>query len=272
MIYAVGCAHSSSYCGVSSVLLDLTLTVLVPTLLVVLIAILRGRRRAVSSGDFDSDSVSFAGGVISALFTVVLAFYVVFAWQLGADIDSSATSEGQAVVDAHWQAEALPEPHRTSIQGLLRDYASSVADEEWPSLVNGQTHARPAELVQQIRAEFAAVPESGGAVDFAREQGLRDVRQIDESHRARVDLATGDDMFTRVLLAGTLVGAALMIAFPLLVGFSTRPVNIVILGILTAVVGATVFISVQLSRPLDGPFGVGPDALRSALQEIRPGP
>lgn len=253
-------------------LLDLTLTVLVPTLLVVLIAILRGRRKAVSSGDFDSDSVSFAGGVISALFTVVLAFYVVFAWQRGADIDNSTTAEAQAVVDAHWQAEALPEPHRTSIQGMLRDYASSVVEEEWPSLVNGQTQSRPAELIQRIRAEFAALPESSGAVVFAREQGLRDVRQIDESRRSRVDLATGDDVFTRVLLAGTLIGAALMIAFPLLVGFSTRPVNIVILGILTAVVGATVFISVQLGRPLDGPFGVGPDALRGAVQDIDPGP
>lgn len=253
-------------------LLDLTLTVLVPTLLVVLIAILRGRRKAVSSGDFDSDSVSFAGGVISALFTVVLAFYVVFAWQRGADIDNSTTAEAQAVVDAHWQAEALPEPHRTSIQGMLRDYASSVVEEEWPSLVNGQTQSRPAELIQRIRAEFTALPESSGAVVFAREQGLRDVRQIDESRRSRVDLATGDDVFTRVLLAGTLIGAALMIAFPLLVGFSTRPVNIVILGILTAVVGATVFISVQLGRPLDGPFGVGPDALRGAVQDIDPGP
>ena len=252
--------------------LDLTLTVLVPTLLVVIIAIFRGRRKAVSSGDFDSDSVSFAGGVISALFTVVLAFYVVFAWQRGADIDNSATAEAQAVVDAHWQAEALPEPHRTSIQSMLRDYASSVAEEEWPSLVSGQAQSRPAELVQRIRAEFAALPESSGAVVFAREQGLRDVRQIDESRGSRVDLATGDDVFTRVLLAGTLIGAALMIAFPLLVGFSTRPVNIVILGILTAVVGATVFISVQLGRPLDGPFGVGPDALRGAVQDIDPGP
>jgi hypothetical protein len=114
-----------------------------------------------------------------------------------------------------------------------------------------------------------AVPESGGAVDFAREQGLRDVRQIDDNHRARVDLATGDDTFTRVLLAGTLVGAALMIVFPLLVGVSTRPANIAVLGILTAVVGATVFLALQLNRPLDGPFGVGPDALIGASQEIR---
>jgi hypothetical protein len=121
------------------VLFDLTLTVIVLTLLVILVAILRGRRRVVSSGDHDSDSVSFAGGVISALFTVVLAFYVVFAWELGADIDGNTTAEAEAVTDAHWQADVLPEPHRTAIQGLLRDYVSAVADEEMPALVAGET-------------------------------------------------------------------------------------------------------------------------------------
>jgi hypothetical protein len=250
------------------VLTDVILTVIVPTFLVVLVAILRGRRKEVSGGDFDSDSVSFANGVISALFTVVLAFYIVFAWQVGADIDGNTQVEAQAVVDAHWQADALPEPHRTAIQNGLRAYVSAVADEEWPALVDGRTHPRPGELIQVIRTEFTAVPESGGAVDFAREQGLRDVRQLDDNHRARVDSAIGGDALTSVLLVGTLIGAALMIAIPLLVGASTRPANLVILGILTAVVGATVFLSIELSRPLDGSFGVGPDALVGTLQEI----
>jgi hypothetical protein len=265
-------AHSSEHHGVQSVLFDLALIVILPTVLVVVVAVLRGRRRTVSSGEFDSDSVSFAGGVISALFTVVLAFYIVFAWQLGADIDGHAEAEAEAVIDAHWQADLLPEPYRTTLQSLLRTYASSVVDEEWPSLVDGEADPRPAELVQELRNEFAAVPAFGGAVDLAREQGLRDVRQIDDNHRSRVDLATGGDTFTDVLLVGTLVGAALMIAFPLLVGVSTRPANVMVMAILTLVVGATVFVVIQLTRPLDGPFGVGPDALLTALQEMRPQP
>ncbi|WP_433558372.1 hypothetical protein ACQPWY_07300 [Pseudonocardia xinjiangensis] len=253
-------------------LTDLILTVIAPTLIVVLVAILRGRRKKVSEGEFDSDSVGFAGGVVSALFTVMLAFYIVFAWQVGADIDGNTKSEAQAVVDAYWQADALPEPHRTAIRSGLGDYVSVVAGQEWPALVAGRTHPRPAELIQAIRTEFTAVPESSGAVAFAREQGLRDVRQLDENHRARVDSATHGDTLTTVLLVGTLVGAALMIVIPLLVGASTRPANVVILGILSAVVGATVFLAIGLSRPLDGPFGVGPDALVNAWQEVSPRP
>jgi hypothetical protein len=252
------------------VLFDFALTVILPAVLVVVVAVLRGRRRSVSSGEFDSDSISFAGGVISALFTVVLAFYIVFAWQLGADIASSAEAEAEAVIDAHWQAEVLPEPYRTSLQSILRDYASAVVDEEWPSLVDGEADPRPPEIIQQLRTEFAAVPAFGGSVDLAREQGIRDVRQVGDNHRTRVDLATGSDTFTHVLLVGTLLGAALMIAFPLLIGVSTRPANIVIMAILALVVGSTVFVVIQLTRPLDGPFGVGPEPLLTALQEMRP--
>ncbi|WP_433279524.1 hypothetical protein ACQPZA_07345 [Pseudonocardia xinjiangensis] len=238
----------------------------------VLVAILRGRRKTVSEGEFDSDSVGFAGGVISALFTVMLAFYIVFAWQVGADIEGNTKSEAHAVVDAYWQADALPEPHRTAIRSGLGDYVSSVADEEWPALVAGRTHPRPAELIQVIRTEFTTVPDSGGAVAYAREQGLQDVRQLDDNHRARVDAATRGDTLTTVLLVGTLIGAALMIVIPLLVGASTRPANVVILGVLTAAVGATVFLAIALSHPLDGPFGVEPGALVDAWQEISPRP
>jgi hypothetical protein len=252
------------------VLFDFAITVILPAVLVVLVAVLRGRRRTVATGDFDSDSVSFAGGVISALFTVVLAFYVVFAWQLGADIGSDASAEADAVVDAHWQADVLPEPDRSTLQTLLREYASSVAYDEWPALVKGEDDPRPAELIEALRTGFGAVPASGGAADTAREQGIRDVRQIADNHRSRVDSATSSDPFTDALLVGTLVGAALMIVFPLLVGVSTRRANIVVMAILAAVVGATVFVVLQLMRPLDGPFGVGPDALLTALQEITP--
>lgn len=250
-------------------LFDIVPTVVLPTLFVIVAAIVLGRRRAASaSAEFDSDSVSFAGGVLSALFTVVLAFYIVFAWQSGADIDSSAGAESDALIDAYWQADTGPEPTRTTVQGLLREYAATVADREWALLDAGETDDRIPEIIRKLRAAFTALPATG--VDSAREQGLRDVRQIDESHRARVDLATGDDVFTTVLLGGTVLGGALMIVFPLLVGLSARPANVVVMALLTVTISGTVYLSVQLMHPLQGPLGIGPDAFLSALTEMRP--
>jgi hypothetical protein len=247
--------------------------VVMPTVLALAAASLLGRRRAVAAGDFDADSVSFVGGVLAALFTVVLAFYVVFAWQVGSDIQSSSDTEANALIDAYAQAGAAADPARSSAQGLLRDYASEVAEREWDSLrLHGQADPKLTEVIDQLRALFTALPATDASGQFAREQGLRDVRQIDESHRARVDSATGNQLFNRVLLGGTVMGAALMVAFPLLAGLSRQPVNVAVIGILAASLGAIVFLSLQLARPLDGPFGVDPDCFREALSRMSPLP
>jgi hypothetical protein len=252
------------------VVFDILTTIIVPVLLVVVAGVALGRRKSVSAGDSDSDSVSFAGGVISALFTVVLAFYIVFAWQAGDDVATYSDTETDALVDAYWQAESMPEPDRSTVQDLLRSYAQRVVGTEWDLLAQGRADPEPAAIIRTIRADFAALPADDNVMQSTRDNGLADVRAIDESHRARVDLATQSDPFNTVLLVGTLVGAALMIAFPLLVGMSARPANIAVLAMLTFTIGATVTIAIQLTHPLDGPFGADPDAFREALVQMQP--
>jgi hypothetical protein len=251
------------------VFLAIGLTVVVPTLLVMAVTLVLGRRRPVVEAEFDSDTVSFAGGVVSALFTVVLAFYVVFAWQTGADVDSNATVEADALIDVHRQADSLPEPTRDTVQDLTDDYAVRVAEVEWAAMADGESDDGTTEILDRLRAQFTALPVDGGLLESVREQGLVDLRRIDENRRARIGLATSDDTFTRVLLGATVVGAGLTMVFPLLVGVSARPANVAVMGLLSLVLGTIVFISLQLDTPLSGPFGTGPDAFESAQLELR---
>ena len=249
-------------------LLALGLTVVVPTLLVVAGTLVLGRRRLVADGGYDSDSVSFAGGVVSALFTVVLAFYIVFAWQTGADVDANATAEADALIDVHRQAESLPSPQRERVQRLADEYATRVAEVEWPALGQGGTDDGTARVLDRLRAEFTALPADDGLAQSVRENGLRDLREVDENRRSRIDLATGDDAFTTVLLAATIVGAALTMAFPLLVGVSARPANVAVTGLVSMLLGTIVFLALQLDTPLSGPFGTGPWAFEDAVVEM----
>lgn len=251
-------------------LFDIATTIIVPTALVIIAAIFLGRRTAVAGGDSDSDSVSFAGGVISALFTVVLAFYIVFAWQLGADIGGNSDTESNAVIDVYHQADGLAPAQRDTVQAMLRSYADRVAGVEWGLLAQGRADPVPGQILRALREQFTALPADDNIGQSIRDNALADLRQVDESHRSRVDLATNGDTFNTVLLAGTILGAALMIAFPLLVGVSARPANIVIMALLTLVIGATVFLSIQLTHPLDGLFGTRPDAFREALTQMQP--
>lgn len=254
---------------------DIVLLVVLPTFVAVVAAIVLGRRRGARDGDSDSDSVSFVGGVIGALFTVVLAFYVVFAWQLGSDIDTDATTESNALVDAWYQADRMPEPVRTEARQLIQGYADGVIEREWPELATGTPDSAVSAsdaTLRSLRTAFDGLPADDDAMLSTRDGALADLREIDESHRSRVDRSTDTDVFNTVLLVGTLVGAALMVAFPLVVGLSARPANVAAVGILTFVVAATVYISLQLAHPLSGPFAVEPDPFSDAVAVMGPSP
>ena len=242
--------------------------VVVPALVAAGGAYLFGRRAAVADGERDGDSVSYVGGIVSAMFTVVLAFFVVFAWQAGADVESSSGAESDALLDLFWQVQALPAPQRAGLQDLVAQYTRQVADTEWPLLAGGESDTKAATLLDQLRTTVGALPVDGGIAQSVREQGMADLRQVGDARRARIDAATSDDSFNTILLVGTLAGGALTIAFPLLAGISARPANIVIMGVLGLVVGVTMFVAVALAAPVGGLFGAEPGAFLGALTEM----
>ncbi|MBB4912272.1 bestrophin-like domain [Actinophytocola algeriensis] len=247
---------------------DIAVFFVLPLLLVIVVTVLAGRRARARSEEYDSDSVSFVGGVLCAMFTVVLAFFVVFAWQNGADLDSHATAESDAVLDTYWQMAVVPQPDADAVRTLLSQYARQVADREWPALTDGRDEPEVADTIVALRAAVTALPIDAEVVAEARKQALQNLRTIDEHHRARVAMATSTDAFTIALLVGTAFGAVLMIAFPLIFGLSRRPANLVLMVLLTVTLSATMYVSWQLMHPLEGFFGATPDVFRAALDEM----
>jgi Protein of unknown function (DUF4239) len=248
--------------------LNILLIVVLPTAIVIAVTVLFGRAKKARSGDFDGDSMSFIGGVLSALFTVVLAFYVVFAWQSGDDIGSQATAEADALVDTYWQTTVEPEPDATLISGLVRKYTEEVAGREWSMLDEGQADPVAAATLTDLRTAVSALPADTEVLNSARDQSLQDLRTITTNHRQRTDEATDSDGFTWFLLVGTILGAVAMLVFPLLVGLSARPTNVVGIAVLAVTLAVIVYVCLQLMHPLHGQFGVGPDAFHDALDDM----
>lgn len=249
-------------------ILDIVMVVVMPAAAIIAVTILAGRSKKAASGETDSDSMGFIGGVLNALFTVVLAFYIVFAWQQGDNVGSQASAEADALVDTYWEVDVAPQPEQDQIRGLVKQYATEVADHEWAALDQGRTDPAADSLVKELRSAVSALPTDTDTVKNARTAALQDIQQIDVNHGDRVDEATDSDSFTQFLLIGTILGALAMLAFPLLMGLSARPSNLVGIVVLTVTLSSIVFLAVQLLHPLHGIFGVSPDAFHDALDEI----
>lgn len=244
----------------------LVLAIVVPPIVtVVMMRVLARSESTRSDGELDADSLGFVGGTLNAIYIVVLAFYVVFAWQTGDDIDSGATAEANALIDLHHQVSVAAVDDRDAIRSLARDYAKQVADTEWQRLAAGGTDPKVDEILGGLRDRVGALPSDAEPINTARQYALTDLRQLDEAHRARVSDSDGDSVFNATLLVGTVVGSALMIVFPLAIGITPARRHVIVMGTMAVILGAMVYISVDMMDPLTGLFANDPDAFRDAL-------
>lgn len=251
-------------------LVEIVLIVALPTVLVLGATNLLGRTRFASSGEADTDSLSFVGGVFNAVFIVMLAFYIVFAWQSRSDIETHAKAEANALIDIYRQVEVAPRPDARAIRELVRQYATRVVETDWASLDSGASVSAVTATLDELRAAIVALPTDSQVLQTVRQQSLRDVRTIDNHRRARVDELASDDPLTTTLLVGVVAGAALMVVYPMLMGLSRRKNNGGAMALLVVVLGCTVYLSVELADPVRGLFAAEPEAFRAALELFEP--
>ena len=243
--------------------------VLASVVVTVVACLLFGASRAHDQADDkDADSRGFLGAVISGLFIVALAFYMVIVWEEGGSAADNASREAAAVADVYWQTAAMPQPQRDHIRSLLTEYPKLVADKEWPLLAVGQSDASTGVALNALHAEIVSLPATPDEVKSARERSLQSLREITDLRRDRLDSASGLDNTGKIMLFGTIAGAVAMIVFPLMIGFTSRKRHIVQMSLTAALLSFVCVLCVGMTQPFDGWFRVEPESFTSLTEEL----
>jgi hypothetical protein len=229
-------------------------------------SILAGRRRRARDGEYNAEALGFVGGVLNALFIVVLAFYTVITWTAADTTTQQSQSEAADLVDIYWQTANAPQPNQ--VRALLTEYTGEVANSEWPLMDKGKPDPKADDLLVALRSEILRLPADNDQQAGARDKALDDIRNVTDIHRARISQATGDNSLLRLLLLGTIVGAIAMVAYPLLIGFTANLRHVLSMVALGGLLAFTVYFSLELDQPFHGLIRVDPDAFRSALVEF----
>lgn len=243
--------------------------VLASVVVTVVACLLFGRSRAhEQSDDRDADSRGFLGAVISGLFIVALAFYVVIVWEENGAAGDNAAREAAAVADTYWQTAVMPQPQRDHIRALLVEYPKLVADKEWARLAVGESDERTTSTLNSLHSEILSLPATPDQVKSARERSLERLREITDLRRDRLDQAGGLDNTGKLTLIGTIVGAVGMILFPLLIGFTARVRHVLQLSLTAAVLAFVCVLCVGMTQPFTGMMQVEPEAFTTVTEEL----
>ncbi|MEU6155047.1 DUF4239 domain-containing protein [Actinosynnema sp. NPDC047251] len=243
--------------------------VIAAVVLTLAVAIVVGRRPVSDTTERDSDSRSFVGAVLSGLFIVVLAFYVVIAWTESDTAESNALAEASALADLHYQVEVAPEAQRERIRTGVEDYARLVADDEWDKLADGGRSEAATTALNSLRTEVVHLPTTPEQVQIARDRGMERVREISDLRRARLDQAQGLSPTGYLMLVATIIGAIAMIGYPILVGTTTRARHLIALGVMAGAVAFTCVLCLDIAQPFRGDLKVEPDAFVTLSEELR---
>lgn len=236
-------------------------------LVVAVSTILAGRMKRAREGEYNAEALGFVGGVLNALFIVVLAFYTVITWTEADSVEQQTAAESSNLIEIYWQVASVPPAERDQIRALVREYTSEVADREWKLMDKRKSDPKAEDLLVALRTEIGRLPVDNEQVAAARDESLQAIRTVADERRARIERATGSSNMLDLLLLGTIVGGIAMVGYPLLIGFTATLRHVVSLVALAGILAFAVYFALELDQPFHGLIKIEPDAFRTALAE-----
>lgn len=229
--------------------------------------IFRKLGRGTDDGDPTGATAGHAGSMLSALFLLVFAIAIVVPWTTADSARENTYAESRALVEAYWAASALPAPEGRDVQADLRGYTDLVVGREWDLMERGHVTGEGTDRLNALRTKVLNLP---AADDDQKDDRTAVLEQIQALSAARDQRAM--DAKTRPpagLLYMTVLAGFVVLVFPFLAGARPRPLTVVPLGVMAALLGVGIFLAFDISHVFTGALRVKPDAYAAAQQQFQ---
>ncbi|ANZ34984.1 hypothetical protein BBK82_01740 [Lentzea guizhouensis] len=224
---------------------------------------------------FGSDEVSEknlgAGGsvfsIVAGLHAVLVAFILISLFDAANGAEEQVQKEANALVAVNWSADSLPEPAKSRVDQLIRDYVQTVVDDEWPKMREGEdVDNKGWNTLNQLRDTIATASPNGDWQEDRKAEAANQLWEVYQARQERID-ASGGGVNPVVWLA-LLIGTGLSLLFPYLFGGPNLVSQLLITVTLSSTLVLLLFAIYQLQNPFSGGVHIPPDAFSSALDRL----
>ena len=217
----------------------------------------------------DRDHNEIVGHFISAfgvLYGITLGLIAVAAWENFGDVEGKVSTEASALGSLYRNVDCYPEPKRTELTGLMRDYTRHVIDVSWPEMQQGIVPRGSQAFVGRIQAALLAFePTTPGQIALHRETLYR-LASLNEARRLRLDCVAWQ--LPTILWVVVLAGSFLSFILTWLLVADNRLIHDVLTAVMAAFLGLLIFFLATLDLPFEGTHSVGPDSIELVYEQV----
>src|SRR5262245_10753381 len=203
---------------------------------------------------------------ILVIYAIAIGLVAVQTWGNEERAAGEASDEASRIAALYRDLSGYPDPPRTELRALLKDYTRFVIEEEWPVQRRGRIPERGNAVLGDFeRGLFSFVP----ATDEQRivyAEALRTYNQLLEERRERleaVEVAVPGELWG-VVIAGAIISLAASWVFRL----ESLALHGLMTGLLAAMIGLVVFFIATIDRPYRGQDSVTPVAYEIVLHDL----
>jgi hypothetical protein len=209
------------------------------------------RARITSRFEKSSEQAAYFGTQIWLTYSLILSLVAVGGWSEYQAATDKVSREVSTLEVLQRRSTLYPEPMRTEMDGVIRDYARIVADGEWPEQRAGKHPSAGKKLFARLNALLGDFEPENLPDQMVHTETLRELTAASEARRARIHASA--NALPSVVWMVVLVGAALaLVGATFFVNVDDRALHMTLVAIMAAFVGLVVFVTIALDHPFQG--------------------
>jgi hypothetical protein len=255
-------------------LFDLPLWITGPGLIVMLVffgvgGLLVVRRYVLPRLRIHIEDSEFSGTMVQTVmvfYGLAVALIAVSVWQTYSDVSSTVSHEAIGIAALYRDVSAYPEPVRSELQSILRDYVHYVIQEAWPLQQRGQIPGGGVERMNQFQKTLIAYEPATESQKLLHGEALRAYNHMIEARRLRLDsVKTGlPGVMWIVIIVGAIIGLSSSFFFKV----EDARLHAILVTLLATFMGLVIFMIFALDRPYRGDLGVQPEPYQLIYDQL----
>jgi Protein of unknown function (DUF4239) len=215
----------------------------------------------------DNTAASSVFTLVAGLHAVLMVFVLIALFDKASTAEADSYREANNLVAVSWAGDALPEPARTRIHTLTREYVNTVIDREWPRM----RAAKPEEDTGWVQLDEVrlAIQQADTTDEWQQDQRTEAAARLWDVYQARQDrLSAASGGVSLVVWFALAIGSVLSLVLLYRFSGTTLVTHVLVMSTMAAMIALVLYAIYQMQNPFSGGAHIDPDAFRAALDRL----